>query len=41
LKGAPFTLEGKNMYKDEKRDISIRLVAQGGDSYEIYVSNGK
>jgi M6 family metalloprotease-like protein len=41
LKGAPFTLEGKNIYKDKKRDISIRLVAQGGDDYEIYVSNGK
>ena len=41
LKGAPFTLAGKNMYKDEKRDISIRLVAQRGDNYEIYVSNGE
>jgi hypothetical protein len=29
------------MYKDDKRDISIRLVAQEGDNYEIYVSNGK
>jgi hypothetical protein len=41
LKGAPFTLGGKNLYKDKKRDISIRLVAQRGDNYEIYVSNGK
>lgn len=41
LRGAPFTLGGKNMYKDEKRDISIRLVAQRGDDYEVYVSNGE
>jgi M6 family metalloprotease-like protein len=41
LKGAPFTLEGKNIYKDEKRDISIRLVAQRGDTYEVHVSNGR
>ena len=41
LKGAPFTLGGKSMYKDEKRNISIRLVAQRGDNYEIYVSNGE
>jgi M6 family metalloprotease-like protein len=41
LRGAPFTLGGKHMYKDEKRDISIRLGAQRGDNYEIYVSNGK
>ena len=41
LEGAPFTLKGKNTYKDQKRDISIRLVAKRGDNYEIYVSNGK
>jgi M6 family metalloprotease-like protein len=41
LKGVPFTLGGKNLYKDEKRDISIRIVAQRGDNYEIYVSNGE
>lgn len=41
LKGAPFTLEGKSIYKDEKQDISVRLVAQKGDNYEMYVSNGK
>jgi len=40
LKGAPFALEGKNTYRDEKRDISMRLVAQRGENYEIYVSNG-
>ena len=41
LEGAPFTLKGKNTYKDQKRDISIRLGAKRGDNYEIYVSNGK
>ncbi len=41
LKSAPFNLEGKNMYRDEKRDISIRLVGKRGDTYEIYVSNGE
>jgi len=41
LKGAPFTLDGKNIYKDETRGISIRLVAKRGDTYEIYVSNGE
>jgi M6 family metalloprotease-like protein len=41
LKGAPFTLKGKTIYKDEKRDISIRLVAKRGDNYEICVSNGE
>jgi M6 family metalloprotease-like protein len=41
LRGAPFTLEGKNIYRDEKRGISIRLVAKRGDSYKIDASNGK
>lgn len=41
LEDAPFTLKGKNTYKDQKREISIRLVAKRGDNYEIYVSNGK
>jgi M6 family metalloprotease-like protein len=41
LKGAPFTLEGKNMYRDEKRDISMRLAAKRGDNYEISVSHGE
>jgi M6 family metalloprotease-like protein len=41
LKGSPFTLEGKNTYREEKRGISIRLVARRGESYTIDVSNGK
>jgi M6 family metalloprotease-like protein len=41
LKGAPFTIKGKKTYRDRKRDISIRLEAQTGDNYEIYVSNGE
>lgn len=41
LKGAPFTLEGKNIYRDEKRGVSVRLLAKRGESYEIDVSNGK
>jgi M6 family metalloprotease-like protein len=41
LKGAPFILEGKNIYRDEKLDISIRLVAKRGENYEIYVSSGE
>lgn len=41
LRGAPFTLERKNIYGDEKRGISIRLIAKRGDSYKIDVSNGK
>lgn len=41
LKGAPFTLGGKNAYRDEKRDISIRIIARNGENCEIQVSNGK
>ena len=41
LKGAPFTLEGKRLYTDEDRGISVRLVAQQGENYEIYVSHGR
>jgi hypothetical protein len=41
LKGAPFTLEGKNSYRDKKRDISVKLAAKRGDNYKIYVSNGE
>jgi M6 family metalloprotease-like protein len=41
LKGAPFTLKGKNTYRDKKRDISIKLVAKRGQNYKISVSNGE
>lgn len=41
LKGAPFTLEGKSTYKDENRNVSVKLTAPKGESYEIQVSNGK
>lgn len=41
LKGAPFTIEGEKTYGDEKRGISVNLIAKRGSSYEISVSNGE
>jgi len=41
LKGAPFTLTGRSTYRDEKRRVSVRLLARKGEYYEIYVSNGR
>ena len=40
LKGAPFTLEGKRTYENERHGISIKLIDQRGESYRISVSNG-
>jgi len=39
LKGAPFTIEGKKSFTDEKHNISIKLTSQKGKSYKIFVSN--
>jgi hypothetical protein len=41
LKGAPFTPQGKNTYRDEQRRITVEIVAQKGNDYEIRVSYGK
>ena len=39
LKGAPFTLEGRNSYEDEKHHISVRIIGRKDDDYKILVSN--
>ena len=41
LKGAPFTPQGKNAYVDEKRGISIKVIAQRGKDCEIQVTRGR
>ena len=39
LKAAPFAYQKKRLFKDEKRNISIRIVNKEKNSYKIYVSN--
>lgn len=41
LKGAPFTCEEKSTFKDEKHNIFIKLIAQNGENFKIFVSNNK
>lgn len=41
LNGAPFTCESKNVYRDEKHNISIKLIEKVGQSYKIFASNNK
>jgi hypothetical protein len=41
LKGAPFRPGAKDTYQDARRGVTVRILAQKGDSYELAVSNGK
>ncbi|MBC8484557.1 MAG: hypothetical protein H8D45_00760 [Bacteroidetes bacterium] len=41
LKGAPFTLEGKSSFADEKNNVIVKLIEKEVDNYKIYVSNDK
>ncbi|MBI4721006.1 MAG: hypothetical protein HY770_07275 [Chitinivibrionia bacterium] len=39
LKGAPFTVEGENTFKDEANSISVKILGQDAASFRILVSN--
>ena len=41
LKGAPFAPGGKDAYTDSARGVSVRVLAQKGQSYEVAVSHGR
>jgi hypothetical protein len=41
LRASPFTPDRESAYQDDKRDVSVKVIAQRGESYEIQVSNGK
>jgi hypothetical protein len=41
LKAAPFTLDGKSTFTDEQRNITIRLVGQTGENYQLQVKYGR
>ena len=41
LKAAPFRPGAKDAYQDARRGVTVRILAQKGDNYELAVSNGR